>query len=29
MGKPPMSKNEGIRIPRVVAGLNAQNLVTP
>lgn len=29
VGKPPMSKNEGIRIPRVVSGLQAQNVVTP
>ncbi|HET9287132.1 MAG TPA: trypsin-like peptidase domain-containing protein [Gaiella sp.] len=29
VGKPPMAKNEGIRIPRVVSGLAAQNVVTP
>jgi V8-like Glu-specific endopeptidase len=29
VGKPPMSKNEGIRIPRVVAGLTAQHVATP
>jgi S1-C subfamily serine protease len=29
VGKPPMSKNEGIRIPRVVAGLTAQSVATP
>jgi hypothetical protein len=28
VGKPPMAKNEGIRIPRVVAGLQARNVVT-
>ena len=29
VGKPPMAKNEGIRIPRVLAGLQAQNVNTP
>jgi V8-like Glu-specific endopeptidase len=29
IGKPPMAKNEGIRIPRVVAGLQAQNVDAP
>ncbi|MBA2517513.1 MAG: trypsin-like peptidase domain-containing protein [Solirubrobacterales bacterium] len=29
VGKPPTSKNEGIRILRVVAGLTANNIVTP
>lgn len=29
VGKPPLSKNEGIRIPRVVAGLTAQSVATP
>jgi V8-like Glu-specific endopeptidase len=28
-GKPPMTKNEGIRIPRVVAGLQAQGVAVP
>jgi V8-like Glu-specific endopeptidase len=28
-GKPPMAKNEGIRIPRVLAGLQAQDVDTP
>lgn len=26
-GKPPVAKNEGVRISRVVAGLNAQNII--
>ena len=29
VGKPPMSKNEGIRIPRVVSGLQAQGVAVP
>jgi V8-like Glu-specific endopeptidase len=29
VGKPPMAKNEGIRIPLVVAGLQAQNVDAP
>jgi hypothetical protein len=29
VGKPPLSKNEGIRIPRVLAGLHANDIDTP
>lgn len=29
VGKPPLTKNEGIRIPRVIAGLKAKNIVVP
>jgi hypothetical protein len=29
VGKPPLTKNEGIRIPRIIAGLKAKNIVAP
>ena len=29
VGKPPMAKNEGMRIPRVIAGLQAQGTIVP